>query len=79
MMVKRLPEMAPVATVTDSETGEVSKLVDVLDKGFPYDDGDNSIDDAAFMYTKKPVPAGGLLVGKLNGENITTTELKALV
>lgn len=55
------------------------RLVDALDKGFPYDDGDNTISDAAPLYSKADEPIQSTLIGKLNGENVTAEELKALV
>jgi hypothetical protein len=73
VMVKRIPEAQPAL----NSQGE--RLADTLDKGFPYDDGDNSIGDAAPMYVKPEAPSQGVLLGKLNGENVTSEALKALV
>jgi hypothetical protein len=44
MMVRREPEVF-ASNVTLG--GETVKLADIIDKGFPYDDGDNTISDAA--------------------------------
>jgi len=73
LMVKRIPEVKPVL----NSQGE--KLVDTLDKGFPYDDGDNTITDAAPMFAKDAPSKSGVLLGKLNGENVTSEALKNLV
>jgi hypothetical protein len=72
MMVRREPVVAPVAT---------ESLASKLDKGFPYDDGDNTIEDAAQMYVNKGPkdPSAANFVGKLNGENITKDALVNLV
>lgn len=72
MMVRREPVVAPVAT---------DSLASKLDKGFPYDDGDNTIEDAAQMYVNKGPkdPSAANFVGKLNGENITKDALVNLV
>lgn len=78
-MVKRLPEPAAVPTVVNSLTGETETLAASLDKGFPYDDGDNTISDAAISYIRPQEPSVGVLLGKLNGQNVTSEELKALV
>jgi len=76
-MVKRIPEETVARPATDRYNGGI-QLVDTLDKGFPYDDGDNSIDSQAPIWTKK-APKGSSLVGRLNGENITKEALKNLV
>ena len=70
MMVRREPVVA--TTTTES-------LASKLDKGFPYDDGDNTIEDAAQMYVNKKDPSAATFVGKLNGENITKDALVNLV
>ena len=44
MMVKRVPEATHAAPLRDPYDGSKS-LAETLDKGFPYDDGDNTIDD----------------------------------
>ena len=49
-----------------------------LDKGFPYDDGDNSIDNQSPNWRKK-APSAAVQVGQLNGQNITNNNLKNLV
>lgn len=43
MMVKRAPEVTAAAPLKDPYDGSKT-LTQSLDKGFPYDDGDNSID-----------------------------------
>jgi hypothetical protein len=42
-------------------------LAATLDKGFPYDDGDNSISDSAKIFKKPDAVAPRNLIGKLNG------------
>jgi len=44
MMVKRVPETTAAAPLLDPYDG-TKTLTQSLDKGFPYDDGDNTIDD----------------------------------
>ena len=80
MMVQRVPEDQAAGPKLDIYGPEQNKrLSEVIDKGFPYDDGDNSIDDQAQLWRKKNGPAPSTLVGKLNGENITKENLKNLV
>lgn len=77
LMVRREPELA--TNLTDPFAVGAESLVSQLDKGFPYDDGDNTISDAVPAYVKTAMPDMGMLLGKLNGENITSGALKNLV
>ena len=77
MMVKRVPEAKSPNPKPDRYNGGI-QLAKTLDKGFPYDDGDNTIEDASHSFTKK-APQAATLVGKLNGENITKEALKNLI
>ena len=80
LMVRRDPEtITSLATNASDPLAAANSLTASLDKGFPYDDGDNSIEDASYMYAKKSVPDNSMLLGKLNGENITSGALKNLV
>ena len=77
LMVKRTPEITAAAPLKDPYDGN-SSFAATLDKGFPYDDADGSLDDQTPNWSKK----GGntaTLVGKLNGENITKEALVNLV
>jgi hypothetical protein len=74
MMVKRNPENTKVYTPDVFEGGK--SLGQVLDKGFPYDDGDINAEERVRPPAAAP---GGKIVGKLNGENISSTSLKNLV
>ena len=76
VMVKRTPE-STATHVADSFAGGKT-LKDILDKGFPYDDGDNSIDDQTANWSKKN-SKGKIQVGKLNGENVTKSALVNLI
>jgi hypothetical protein len=53
-------------------------LTQDLDKGFPYDDGDNTIDDMTPNW-KNGVKQGKTKVGVLNGENVTKESLVNLL
>ena len=70
------------ADVTVTHTNDVfaggKSLKDILDKGFPYDDGDNSIDDQTANWSKKN-HKGQIQVGKLNGQNVTKSALVNLI
>jgi hypothetical protein len=80
MMVQRVPEDQSKGPSLDIYGPEQNRrLSQIIDKGFPYDDGDNSVDDQAKLWAKKNAAAAGTLVGKLNGENITSENLKNLV
>jgi hypothetical protein len=70
MMVQRQPEEKSKGPAKDPYNGKGS-LADSLDKGFPYDDGDSEINDAAPNWKKNGGSLAQTLVGKLNGENIT--------
>jgi len=72
-MVKREHE----AHKLDPYSGAVG-LSKLLDKGFPYDDGDNSIDNQSPNWRKR-APSAAVQVGQLNGQNITNNNLKNLV
>jgi hypothetical protein len=76
VMVKRVPSVTAVHTADAFAGGKTLK--DVLDKGFPYDDGDNSIDDQTANWSKKN-HKGSIQVGKLNGENVTKSALVNLI
>jgi hypothetical protein len=74
MMIKRKP--AEPAQVYEGDIFAGGKtLKDLLDKGFPYDDGD--IDLTSKL--SAPEKTVAQVVGKLNGENITKQNLKNLV
>jgi hypothetical protein len=77
MLVKRLPDEKSRAPARDPY-GNVPKLRDLLDMGFPYDDGDNTINDQAPLWSKK-ANCGPTLVGRLNGQNVSKEALKNLV
>ena len=77
VMVKRDPEEAHVPPAADVFDGGKT-LSKIIDKGFPYDDGDNSIEDQTPKWSKKKTETP-INVGKLNGENVTKQALVALV
>merc|ERR1712070_1010350 len=76
MMVRRVPPPRGAKVLDKWNGGEL--LAPKLDKGFPYDDGDNTISDAAPRF-KKQAPQQMTTVGKLNGENVTKEALKNLI
>jgi len=76
MMVRRIPPPRASKTLDQWNGGEL--ITPKLDKGFPYDDGDNTITDAAPRF-KKTGPVEATTVGKLNGENVTKEALKNLI
>jgi hypothetical protein len=78
MMIKRVPEVVAAAPIHDPYDGGKT-LSETLDKGFPYDDGDNTTDDMVPNWKEKKGPKVASLVGKLNGENITKDALVNLV
>merc|ERR1712086_536858 len=77
VMVKRDPETAHTPPPADVFDGGKT-LSKIIDKGFPYDDGDNSIEDQTPKWSKKKTDTA-INVGKLNGENVTKQALVALV
>ena len=77
MMVRRTPE-ALAARPANDPYSNTQTLSESLDKGFPYDDGDSSIDDMTPTWKGKK-PSEATLVGKLNGENLTKEALVNLV
>jgi len=74
MMIQRVPADRAKPPPRDVYGGGKS-LAEVLDKGFPYDDGD--IDLTSKLAAPEKTVAQ--VVGKLNGENITKQNLKNLV
>ena len=76
MMIKRVPE--PTAAPKADKYNGGTPLANRLDKGFPYDDGDNTIDDQTPNW-KNPKAQASTIVGKLNGENVTKESLVNLV
>jgi hypothetical protein len=74
-MVKRDHEARKPSN--DPYSGAIG-LSNRLDKGFPYDDGDNSIDNQSPNWRKRS-PSAAVQVGQLNGQNITNNNLKNLV
>ena len=77
MMIQRVPEDRSPPPLVDPYAGGKT-LAETLDKGFPYDDNDNSPDDQVANWKNK-MPNPATLVGKLNGENITKEALVNLV
>ena len=78
VMVKRNPESTLRGTYVSDTFAGGKTLKDIIDKGFPYDDGDNSIDDQTANWSKKN-HRGQTQVGKLNGENVTKSALVNLI
>ena len=76
MMITRVP--IPSAAATPDAYNGGSTIADKLDKGFPYDDGDGTIDDAVPAFKKK-APAAAVNVAVLNEQNITKGALKNLI
>ena len=74
MMIKRRPA-EPAQVYTGDIFAGGKSLKDLLDKGFPYDDGDIDLTSKGVT----PVKTVAQVVGKLNGENITKQNLKNLV
>jgi len=79
MMIRRIPEDVAHPPVHDPYNPTGVSLASTLDKGFPYDDGDNTTDDQTPNWKKSGGPKHAQLVGKLNGENITKDALVNLV
>jgi hypothetical protein len=67
LMVQRIPEAYSAAPSRDPYASANANLAAKLDKGFPYDDGDNQFDDKAPRFLKKPTEQPRTVVGKLNG------------
>jgi hypothetical protein len=78
MMIRRIPETSAHPSTIDPFNGGVP-LAGMLDKGFPYDDGDNTTDDQTPNWKRGSRPTSTQLVGKLNGENITKGALVNLI
>jgi hypothetical protein len=74
MMIKRNPLTA--ATYDKYTNADGKTLGQVIDKGFPYDDGDSTLTEK--IKDIKKAPAGAVLA-KLNGENITKEHLISLI
>ena len=74
MMIKRNPQNA--ATFDKFTNANGKTLSEVIDKGFPYDDGDTSLTERIADIKKMSV---GSIVGKLNGENVTKEALVNLL
>merc|ERR1712127_707416 len=79
MMVKRVPETTAHPPTHDPYNPTGVTLTSTLDKGFPYDDGDNTTDDQTPNWKSQARPKSSQLVGKLNGENITKDALVNLI
>ena len=77
MMIKRKPEAAGPIKPLLGEDGK--PLAQSLDKGFPYDDGDTTIDNQTPRFAKGKNPTKGTIVSQLNGENVTKEALANLV
>merc|ERR1711935_601449 len=76
MMVRRIPPPRADKVLDEWNGGEM--IAPKLDKGFPYDDGDNTITDAAPRF-KKTGPVAATTVGKLMDSNVTKGQLKNLI
>lgn len=74
MMIKRNPQNA--ATFDKYTNADGKTLGQVIDKGFPYDDGDSTLSERIADIKKMSV---GSIVGKLNGENVTKEALVNLL
>ena len=66
-MVQRVPDAQAYAPTNDPYASSSHSLAATLDKGFPYDDGDNSISDSARLFKKSDAVPSRTLIGKLNG------------
>jgi hypothetical protein len=77
MMIQRVPETVSPAPLRDPYNGDKT-LSQTLDKGFPYDDGDGTLEDMTPNWKSQKV-ALVTNVGKLNGENVTKEALVNLV
>jgi hypothetical protein len=74
MMIKRNPQNA--ATYDKYTNADGKTLGQIIDKGFPYDDGDSVLTERIADIKKMSV---GTIVGKLNGENVTKEALVNLL
>lgn len=74
MMIKRNPAQQGVFEKYTNADGKT--LGQVIDKGFPYDDGDSTLSESIKKIYKLSV---GTIVGKLNGENVTKEALVNLI
>ena len=79
MMIRRIPEDVAHPPTHDPYNPTGVTLSSTLDKGFPYDDGDNTTDDQTPNWKGGARPKSAQLVGKLNGENITKDALVNLI
>ena len=77
MMIQRVPETVSPAPLKDPYDG-TKTLSQTLDKGFPYDDGDGTLEDMTPNWKSQHVQLA-TNVGKLNGENVTKEALVNLV
>ena len=67
MMIQRKPVEAAAAPTADPYAPNgAATLASTLDKGFPYDDGDSSIDDMVPKWKSPKAPQPATLVGRLN-------------
>ena len=78
-MIRRIPEDVAHPPTHDPYNPTGVSLTSTLDKGFPYDDGDNTTDDQTPQWKAGARPKSAQLVGKLNGENITKDALVNLI
>jgi len=77
MLVMREPAAPAAAIAVDTFQGGKT-LKDLLDKGFPYDDGDVDVTERAAAGQLGRMSAKAI-IGKLNGENVTRQSLKNLI
>ena len=77
MLVMREPAQPATAIAVDTFQGGKT-LKQMLDKGFPYDDGDVDVTEKAAAGQLGRMSAKAI-IGKLNGENVTRQSLKNLV
>ena len=77
MLVMREPAQPAAAIAVDTFQGGKT-LKQMLDKGFPYDDGDVDVTEKAAAGQLGRMSAKAI-IGKLNGENVTRQSLKNLI
>ena len=77
MLIMREPQAPAAAIAVDTFQGGKT-LKDLLDKGFPYDDGDVDVSEKAAAGQLGRMSAKAI-IGKLNGENVTRQSLKNLI